>query len=118
MCGFTIKTVHTIGDVFADKDINGEDLNGIPNNLMLYIAQVDLGKLPYLNLHDNDYDTPDGKGMHDYIHVMELAKGHLVALSFIERQSGLHIFNIGTGKGSSVLEMVKTFKGESGNLFP
>ena len=96
----------------------GEDPNGMPNNLMPYIAQVALGKLPYLNVYGNDYDTPDGTGVRDYIHVMDLAEGHLAALSFIKQQSGLHVFNLGTGNGSSVLEMVKSFEEVTGKSIP
>jgi UDP-glucose 4-epimerase len=101
-----------------ESGLIGEDPNGIPNNLMPYIAQVASGKLAYLNVYGNDYDTPDGSGVRDYIHVMDLAEGHLAALSFIEQQSGLHVFNLGTGKGSSVLEMVKAFEEVSGISIP
>ena len=101
-----------------ESGLIGEDPNGIPNNLMPYIAQVASGKLAYLNVYGNDYDTPDGTGVRDYIHVMDLAEGHLAALNFIEQQSGLHVFNLGTGKGSSVLEMVKAFEEVSGKSIP
>jgi UDP-glucose 4-epimerase len=96
----------------------GEDPNGIPNNLMPYIAQVASGKLAYLNVYGNDYATPDGTGVRDYIHVMDLVEGHLAALSFIKQQTGLHVFNLGTGKGSSVLQMVKAFEEASGKTIP
>ncbi len=101
-----------------ESGLIGEDPRGLPNNLMPYIAQVALGRLPYLNVYGSDYDTPDGTGVRDYIHVMDLAEGHLSALSFIKRQSGLHMFNLGTGKGSSVLEIVKAFEDESGKSIP
>jgi UDP-glucose 4-epimerase len=101
-----------------ESKLIGEDPNGIPNNLMPYIAQVALGKLPHLNVYGNDYDTPDGSGVRDYIHVMDLAEGHLAALSFIEQKSGLNIFNLGTGKGSSVLDMVKAFEEVSSKSIP
>jgi UDP-glucose 4-epimerase len=101
-----------------ESGLIGEDPNGIPNNLMPYIAQVALGKLLHLNVYGNDYNTPDGTGVRDYIHVMDLAEGHLAALSFIEQKSGLNIFNLGTGKGSSVLEMVKAFQEVSGKSIP
>ena len=101
-----------------ESGLIGEDPNGIPNNLMPYIAQVALGKLPYLNVYGNDYDTTDGTGVRDYIHVMDLAEGHLAALSFVKQKSGLNIFNLGTGKGSSVLEMVKAFEEVSGKSIP
>ncbi len=97
-----------------ESGIIGEDPNDIPNNLMPYIAQVASGKLPYLNVYGNDYDTSDGTGVRDYIHVVDLAEGHLAALNFIQQKSGLNIFNLGTGKGSSVLEMVKAFEELSG----
>jgi UDP-glucose 4-epimerase len=101
-----------------ESGLIGEDPNGIPNNLMPYIAQVALGKLPYLNVYGNDYDTTDGTGVRDFIHVMDLAEGHLAALSFVKQKSGLNIFNLGTGKGSSVLEMVKAFEEVSGKSIP
>ena len=88
----------------------GEDPNDIPNNLMPYIAQVAQGKLPHLNVFGNDYDTPDGTGVRDYIHVMDLAEGHKAALDYLNAQSGWHAFNLGTGAGHSVLEMVKAFE--------
>jgi UDP-glucose 4-epimerase len=96
----------------------GEDPYGIPNNLMPYIARVAHGQLSHLNVYGNNYDTPDGTGVRDYIHVMDLAEGHLVTLSFIKQQSGLHVFNLGTGKGSSVLDMVKAFECASGKSIP
>jgi UDP-glucose 4-epimerase len=96
----------------------GEDPSGIPNNLMPYIAQVALGKLPNLDVYGNDYETSDGTGVRDYIHVMDLAEGHLAALSFLKRELGLHVFNLGTGKGSSVFEMVKAFEDVSGKSIP
>jgi len=101
-----------------ESGLIGEDPNGMPNNLMPYIAQVALGKLPHLNVYGDDYDTPDGTGVRDYIHVMDLAAGHLAALNFIQQQSGLHVFNLGTGKGSSVLEMVKFFEEVTGKSIP
>ena len=101
-----------------ESGLIGEDPNGIPNNLMPYIAQVASGKLAYLNVYGNDYDTPDGTGVRDYIHVMDLVEGHLAALSFIKQQLGLHVFNLGTGKGSSVLAMVKAFEDASGKSIP
>lgn len=101
-----------------ESGLIGEDPNGMPSNLMPYIAQVALGKLPHLNVYGDDYDTPDGTGVRDYIHVMDLAEGHLAALSFIKQQSGLNIFNLGTGKGSSVLEMAKAFEAITGKSIP
>jgi UDP-glucose 4-epimerase len=101
-----------------ESGLIGEDPNGMPNNLVPYIAQVALGKLPHLNVYGDDYDTPDGTGVRDYIHVMDLAEGHLAALSFIKQKPGLNIFNLGTGKGSSVLEMAKAFEAITGKSIP
>jgi UDP-glucose 4-epimerase len=92
----------------------GEDPNGIPNNLMPYIAQVAIGRRAQLSVFGNDYPTPDGTGVRDYIHVVDLAKGHLAALNALDRQSGLLTVNLGTGKGYSVLDMVKAFEKASG----
>ncbi len=101
-----------------ESGLLGEDPYGMPNNLMPYIVQVALGKLPYLNVYGNDYDTPDGTGVRDYIHVMDLTEGHLAALNFIKQQSGLNMFNLGTGRGSSVLDMVKSFEAVTGKSIP
>ncbi len=87
----------------------GEDPQGIPNNLMPYIAQVAVGRRETLAVYGNNYPTPDGTGVRDYIHVMDLADGHLAALTRVGQKSGLHIYNLGTGKGSSVLDMVEAF---------
>lgn len=88
----------------------GENPKGIPNNLMPYITQVAVGKRPELGVFGNDYDTPDGTGVRDYIHVVDLAKGHVKALGAIERNCGLGIYNLGTGHGYSVLDLVKAFE--------
>lgn len=88
----------------------GENPNGIPNNLMPYISQVAIGKLPYLNIFGNDYNTQDGTGVRDYIHVMDIAEGHLAALNFITENKGWHAINLGSGKGYSVLEVLKAFE--------
>lgn len=101
-----------------ESGLIGENPNGMPSNLMPYIVQVALGKLPHLNVYGDDYDTPDGTGVRDYIHVMDLAEGHLAALSFLRKKLGLHVFNLGTGKGSSVLELVKAFEEVSGKSIP
>jgi len=87
----------------------GEDPNGIPNNLMPYISQVAVGKLEKLSVFGNDYDTPDGTGVRDYIHVVDLAIGHIRALQKLLQKPGLVTYNLGTGQGYSVLEMVKAF---------
>ncbi len=96
----------------------GEAPNGIPNNLMPYVAQVAVGKREKLKVFGNDYDTPDGTGVRDYIHVVDLAKGHLAALSRAEKTEGCEIFNLGTGRGVSVLELVRAFEAASGVKIP
>ncbi len=96
----------------------GEDPSGLPNNLMPYITQVAVGKLDHLNIFGNDYDTPDGTGVRDYIHVVDLARGHVKALSKIKDGSGLSIYNLGTGKGYSVLDMVNNFIAATGVNVP
>ena len=88
----------------------GEDPRGIPNNLMPYITQVAVGRRPLLNVFGNDYDTPDGTGVRDYIHVVDLAKGHVAAVDYVLGNTGCEVFNLGTGTGYSVLDMVKTFQ--------
>jgi len=88
----------------------GEDPNGIPNNLMPYISQVASGKLEQLAVFGDDYDTPDGTGVRDYIHVEDLANGHLKAIERLDLNMGLDIYNLGTGQGYSVLEMIKAFE--------
>lgn len=96
----------------------GEDPNGIPNNLMPYITQVAIGKLKHLNVFGNDYATHDGTGVRDYIHVCDLARGHVLALNKLDTNSGLVTYNLGTGKGYSVLDMVKAFENASGKKVP
>ncbi|PRM16499.1 UDP-glucose 4-epimerase [Haemophilus influenzae] len=93
-----------------ESGLIGEDPNGIPNNLLPYISQVAIGKLEQLSVFGSDYDTHDGTGVRDYIHVVDLAVGHLKALQRHENDSGLHIYNLGTGHGYSVLDMVKAFE--------
>lgn len=88
----------------------GENPNGIPNNLLPYITQVAIGKLEKLRVFGDDYHTPDGTGVRDYIHVLDLAKGHVAALKKIQEGSGLSIYNLGTGQGYSVLQMIKAFE--------
>ena len=92
----------------------GEDPNGIPNNLMPYITQVAVGKREEIGVFGNDYDTPDGTGVRDYIHVCDLAAGHVCALKAIERNCGLAVYNLGTGHGYSVLDVVKAFEKANG----
>ncbi|MBE6877811.1 MAG: UDP-glucose 4-epimerase GalE [Ruminococcaceae bacterium] len=96
----------------------GENPNGIPNNLMPYITQVAVGKLEQLGVFGSDYDTHDGTGVRDYIHVVDLAKGHVKALAKLEKGSGLNIYNLGTGTGYSVLDMVKSFEEANGVAVP
>ncbi|HFU9552668.1 TPA: UDP-glucose 4-epimerase GalE [Streptococcus agalactiae] len=96
----------------------GEDPNGIPNNLMPYVTQVAVGKLKELNIFGNDYPTKDGTGVRDYIHVVDLAKGHVKALEKVLGTKGIEAYNLGTGKGYSVLEMVKAFEKVSGKKIP
>ena len=96
----------------------GEDPNGIPNNLMPYISQVAVGKLQQLSIYGNDYATPDGTGVRDYIHVVDLAKGHLKALEHLTGKPGLVTVNLGTGTGYSVLDMVRAFEIASGKSVP
>ncbi|MBR6387232.1 MAG: UDP-glucose 4-epimerase GalE, partial [Thermoguttaceae bacterium] len=90
----------------------GEDPNGIPNNLAPYVCQVAVGRRPKLNVFGNDYPTPDGTGVRDYIHVVDLAKGHVAA--YLKAKPGVQVYNLGTGRGSSVLELVKTFERVNG----
>jgi len=96
----------------------GEDPNGIPNNLMPFIAQTAVGKRENLSVFGGDYDTPDGTGVRDYIHVVDLAEGHLKALEYLEEHSGVLTVNLGTGNGYSVLDMVKAFEKASGKKVP
>ncbi|CAH2464184.1 MULTISPECIES: UDP-glucose 4-epimerase GalE [Bacillus] len=96
----------------------GEDPNGIPDNLMPYVTQVAVGKLKELNIFGNDYPTRDGTGVRDYIHVVDLAKGHVKALEKVLETTGIDAYNLGTGKGYSVLEMVNAFEKVSGKKIP
>ena len=96
----------------------GEDPKGIPNNLVPYVAQVAIGKLKCLGVFGNDYDTPDGTGVRDYIHVVDLAIGHVKAIKKLDEKVGLEIYNLGTGKGYSVLDIVKNFEAATGVKIP
>ncbi len=94
-----------------ESGLIGENPNGTPNNLMPYLSDVATGKLPHLNVYGDDYATPDGTGVRDYIHVMDLAEGHLAACDYLNKHdSGLYTWNLGTGQGYSVLEMIKAFE--------
>ena len=96
----------------------GEDPNGVPNNLMPFISQVAVGKRERLNVFGDDYPTPDGTGVRDYIHVVDLVKGHIAALDRHHHDSGCHVYNLGTGRGISVLEMRAAFETQSGKSIP
>ncbi len=96
----------------------GEDPNGVPNNLMPYICRVAVGRLTELKIFGNDYPTIDGTGVRDYIHVLDLADGHLSALNAIRKSSGTHVWNLGTGQGHSVLEVLNAFEEVSGRAIP
>lgn len=96
----------------------GEDPNGIPNNLMPYITQVAVKKLKHLNIFGNDYNTHDGTGVRDYIHVVDLVKGHLKALEKVMVDKGVHVYNLGTGTGYSVLDVVNSFEKATGQKIP
>ncbi|WGV98209.1 UDP-glucose 4-epimerase GalE [Vibrio sp. YMD68] len=96
----------------------GEDPQGIPNNLMPFVSQVAVGRREYLSVFGNDYPTSDGTGVRDYIHVMDLSDGHIAALNKVGEKQGLHIYNLGTGNGYSVLEMVSAFEAASGKPVP
>ena len=96
----------------------GEDPKGIPNNLLPYVAQVASGKLEMVHVFGNDYDTPDGTGIRDYIHVVDLAKGHVKAIEGMEKLDGVNIFNLGTGIGYSVLDIIKAFSKACGKDLP
>ncbi|MCX4361982.1 MAG: UDP-glucose 4-epimerase GalE [Clostridia bacterium] len=116
---FNIALLRYFNPIGAHKSgLIGEDPNGIPNNLMPYITQVAIGKLQKLNVFGDDYPTHDGTGVRDYIHVLDLAHGHILALKKLMSNSGLVIYNLGTGKGYSVLDMVKTFEKASGKKVP
>lgn len=101
-----------------ESGLIGENPNGIPNNLLPYICQVASGKLKHLNIFGNDYPTIDGTGVRDYIHIVDLAEGHLKAMQVKQNQPGLHVYNLGTGKGYSVLEVIKSFEKASGITIP
>ena len=101
-----------------ESGLLGEDPQGIPNNLLPFVAQVAVGRREKLGVFGDDYPTPDGTGVRDYIHVVDLADGHLAALNKVGSQQGLHIFNLGTGQGNSVLEMVAAFEQASNRAVP
>lgn len=101
-----------------ESGLLGEDPNGIPNNLMPYMVRVAAGLLPALRVFGSDYPTPDGTGVRDYIHVMDLARGHAAAFAFLDAHPGWHVFNLGTGVGHSVLEVIQAFSRATGRPIP
>lgn len=102
-----------------ESGLIGEEPKGIPNNLMPYVARVASGQLEELSVFGNDYNTPDGTGVRDYIHVVDLAKGHVAALEKLDKEkNGMYIYNLGTGRGYSVLDMVKAFEKSTGKKVP
>lgn len=101
-----------------ESGLIGEDPKGIPNNLFPYISQVAVGRREFLSVFGNDYDTPDGTGVRDYIHVVDLAKGHVAAIDYANAHTGTEVFNLGTGTGYSVLDMVKAFERVNGIAVP
>ena len=108
---WSVMALRYFNPIGADKSgLIGENPNGIPNNLVPYIAQVAIGKLQQLSVYGNDYDTPDGTGVRDYIHVVDLAKGHICAVDYALKHKGFEPVNLGTGKGSSVLDVVKAYE--------
>ncbi len=101
-----------------ESGLIGEDPNGIPNNLVPYIAQVAAGKLEKLHVYGDDYPTPDGTGVRDYVHVVDLARGHIAALRHLEQAKGLSVYNLGTGRGYSVLEVLHAYERACGKTLP
>jgi len=113
--GWSVALLRYFNPIGAHPSGNiGEDPQDIPNNLMPYIAQTAVGRLPFLSVYGNDYDTPDGTGVRDYIHVMDLAAGHVAAVKYVCSNMGVNTFNLGTGKGVSVLDLVAAFEEASG----
>lgn len=116
---FSIIALRYFNPVGAHKSgLIGEDPNGIPNNLLPYISQVAIGKLEQLDVFGGDYPTKDGTGVRDYIHVMDLAEGHLIAVEHLPKIEGFKVYNLGTGIGNTVLEMVRAFEKASGLTIP
>ena len=116
---WSIAILRYFNPVGAHKSgLIGENPNGVPNNLMPYIVRVATGKYPELSIFGNDYDTPDGTGVRDYIHVVDLAKGHIATLNSIKDDNGLRIYNLGTGTGYSVLDLVHSFEKVNGVKVP
>ncbi|HEY0662981.1 MAG TPA: UDP-glucose 4-epimerase GalE [Thiobacillaceae bacterium] len=117
--GWNVALLRYFNPVGAhESGLIGEDPRGIPNNLMPYVAQVAVGRRPHLNVFGGDYPTPDGTGVRDYIHVVDLARGHLAALNRLPQLRGVGAWNLGTGRGVSVLELVRAFEMASGRKVP
>ena len=117
--GWAVTLLRYFNPIGAHKSGRiGEDPQDIPNNLMPYISQVAVGRRPFLSIFGNDYDTPDGTGVRDYIHVVDLAAGHVSAVEYLNKHPGVSIFNLGTGKGVSVLELVSAFEKATGVSIP
>ena len=117
--GFSVVLLRYFNPVGAHPSgLIGEDPQGIPNNLMPFIAQTAVGKREKISVFGNDYDTPDGTGVRDYLHVVDLASGHVAALRYVLEHEGTEIFNLGTGKGYSVLEMIAAFSKACGHALP
>ncbi len=116
--GWNIVLLRYFNPVGAhESGLIGEDPKGIPNNLMPYVAQVASGKLQHIGVFGNDYPTPDGTGVRDYIHVVDLAKGHVAAIKAL-KTAGVHVYNLGTGHGYSVLDMIRAFEKACGKTLP
>ncbi|MDQ1314548.1 MAG: UDP-glucose 4-epimerase [Pseudomonadota bacterium] len=117
--GWNVALLRYFNPVGAhESGLIGEDPRGIPNNLMPYVAQVAVGRRPHLNVFGGDYPTPDGTGVRDYIHVVDLARGHVAALNALREPGGVRTWNLGTGRGVSVLDMVRAFEAASGKQVP
>ena len=101
-----------------ESGLIGEDPKGIPNNLVPYVAKVAVGQLDHINVFGDDYPTPDGTGVRDYIHVVDLARGHVSALNYMRGKHGVHVFNLGTGHGYSVLDVIHAFERACGKELP
>jgi UDP-glucose 4-epimerase len=117
--GWNVALLRYFNPVGAHQSgLIGEDPRGIPNNLMPFVAQVAVGRRPHLNVFGGDYPTPDGTGVRDYIHVVDLARGHVAALNRLPALGGVQTWNLGTGRGVSVLDMVRAFEAASGKAVP
>ena len=117
--GFSVMALRYFNPVGAhESGLIGEEPNGVPNNLTPYITQTLIGKREKLTVHGNDYPTVDGTCIRDYIHVMDLAEGHVLAMDYMEKNPGFHIFNLGTGKGESVFEVIHAFEAATGKTLP